>query len=200
MKPKNIEQKPRDDAAYFHNIEKKSSRSARSFSSDDVSYFHAIERKWQSKWAEAKIFEAEAAPGKPKFFANFPYPYMNGKLHIGHLYTFLRAEIFSRYKRMQGYNVLFPFAFHCTGTPIVAAARRIKEKEEKQVKILKDMNIPDSEIKNFEDPLYWIEYFPKAAKSDLQSLGAAIDWRRSFRTTDVNPPYSKFIEWQFKVK
>jgi len=164
---------------------------------DDIAYFHSVEKKWQKKWAEAKAFESAATPGKPKFFANFPYPYMNGKLHIGHLYTFLRAEIFSRYKRMRGYNVLFPFAFHCTGTPIVAAARRIKDREEKQVKILRDMNIPDSKIKKFEDPLYWIDYFPKAAKSDLESLGAAIDWRRSFRTTEVNPPYSKFIEWQF---
>ncbi|MBU4245742.1 MAG: leucine--tRNA ligase, partial [Nanoarchaeota archaeon] len=178
-------------------FEKKESLVSESKPRDDIVYFHSIEKKWQKKWAEAKIFESEAAPGKPKFFANFPYPYMNGKLHIGHLYTFLRAEIFSRYKRMRGYNVLFPFAFHCTGTPIVAAARRIKDKEEKQVKILKDMNIPDSELKKFENPLYWIEYFPKAAKSDLQSLGAAIDWRRSFRTTEVNPPYSKFIEWQF---
>ncbi len=159
--------------------------------------YKAVEQKWQSKWTGSKIFESDADSKKPKFFANFPYPYMNGKLHIGHLYTFLRAEIFSRYKRMQGYNALFPFAFHCTGTPIMAAARRIKEGEEKQMKILRDMDIPESEIKKFEDPLYWIEYFPKAAKKDLQSLGAAIDWRRSFRTTEVNPPYSKFIEWQF---
>lgn len=164
---------------------------------DDAAYFREIEKRWQSKWAEAGLFEAEADSKKPKFFANFPYPYMNGKLHIGHLYTFLRAEIFSRYKRMRGYNVLFPFAFHCTGTPIMAAARRIKEGEEKQVKILLDMNIPEAEIKKFEDPLYWIDYFPKAARADLEALGAAIDWRRSFRTTEINPPYSKFIEWQF---
>ncbi len=197
MSEKKENPKPQDDAAYFRKIEKKASCSAQSFSSDDMNYFRSIERKWQSKWAEAGIFESEAIAGKPKFFANFPYPYMNGKLHIGHLYTFLRAEIFSRYKRMRGYNVLFPFAFHCTGTPIVAAARRIKDREEKQVRILKDMNIPDAEIKKFENPLYWIDYFPKAAKSDLESLGAAIDWRRSFRTTEINPPYSKFIEWQF---
>lgn len=156
-----------------------------------------IEQKWQRKWESAKIFNADPNTNK-KFFANFPYPYMNGFLHIGHSLTLLRVEFLSRYKRMQGFNVLFPFAFHCTGTPIVASAQRIKEGEEKQIKILKDMGIKEEEIPNFADPIYWTKYFPKEAKDDLIKLGISVDWRRSFITTSLNPIYNKFIHWQFK--
>lgn len=156
-----------------------------------------IEQKWQKKWELAKIFFSEVNKNK-KFFANFPYPYMNGFLHIGHSLTLLRVECLSRFKRMQGFNVLFPFAFHCTGTPIVASAQRIKEGEETQIKILKDMAIKEEEIKNFANPIYWTKYFPKEAKEDLIKLGISVDWRRSFITTNLNPIYNKFIHWQFR--
>ncbi len=142
------------------------------------------------------IYEADASVGK-KFFLTFPYPYMNGYLHLGHLYSLMKVEVLARYKRMTGHKVLFPFAFHCTGMPIVAAAQRIREGEEKQAKILKMMGIPESEIQKFGDPYYWIEYFPREAKKDLMSLGLSIDFRRSFRTVG-NKHYSAFIEWQFR--
>lgn len=93
--------------------------------------FKAIEAKWQKRYEEAKAFEPSVEPGVPKYFINFPYPYMNGYFHIGRAFSGMRAEVFARYKLMQGYNVLFPFAFHCTGTPIVAAAERIAEGEKK---------------------------------------------------------------------
>ncbi|ORD99735.1 SYLC [Hepatospora eriocheir] len=64
---------------------------------------------------------------REKFFITFPYPYMNGKLHLGHLYSFSKADIFAHFKELQGYNVLFPFAFHCTGMPISASAQKLKE-------------------------------------------------------------------------
>ncbi len=80
----------------------------------------AIEKKWQQRWKEAKVFEADAQPGKKKFFCTFPYPYINAYPHIGHLYTIMRVEAFARYKRLQGYNVLFPQAWHATGSPILA--------------------------------------------------------------------------------
>lgn len=156
-----------------------------------------LEQKWQRKWKESKTFEVDPIHGKKKYFVNFPYPYMNGYLHIGHAFSLMRVEIQARYKRMRGYNVLFPFAFHCTGTPIVAAADRIKKKEEGQIKILRDMGIPDSDISQFSDPLYWTEFFPKESRKDLDRLGIAVDWRRSFITTSLNPFYSKFIDWQF---
>jgi leucyl-tRNA synthetase len=157
-----------------------------------------IEEKWQAKWQEARIFEAEPKPGKKKYFLNFPYPYMNGYPHLGHAYTLLRVDIFARYKRMQGYNVLFPFAFHCTGSPIVSAANRIKEKDPKQLKIMKDMGIPEDLIPKFSDPIFWTEFFPEKFQKDVMRFGCGIDWRRSFITTSLNPLYNKFIEWQFR--
>ena len=74
----------------------------------------AIESKWQKKWTEAKAYESEPGGDKEKYFVNCPYPYMNGYLHLGHAFTYLRADMVSRYQRMQNKNVLFPFAFHCT--------------------------------------------------------------------------------------
>ena len=57
----------------------------------------------------------------------FPYPYMNGKLHLGHAFSCSKAEFTARYKQIKGYNVLWPFSFHCTGMPITAAANRLKK-------------------------------------------------------------------------
>lgn len=59
------------------------------------------------------------------------------------------------------------------------------------------MNIPESEISKFTDAYYWTTYFPPYAKEDLTNYGAAVDFRRSFITTDKNPYYDRFIEWQF---
>merc|ERR1712170_201346 len=52
---------------------------------------------------------------------------MNGRLHLGHVFTYSKAEFYARYKRIRGYNVLFPFAFHCTGMPISASAQKLKK-------------------------------------------------------------------------
>lgn len=157
----------------------------------------AIEWKWQQHWKESSTFDVEPIPGKKKYYVNFPYPYMNGFLHIGHAFSLMRIEILARFKRMTGHNVLFPFAFHCTGTPIVAAANRIKKGEVGQIKILKDMGIPEEDIPTFADALQWTRFFPKEARADLENLGIGVDWRRTFITTSLNPFYSKFIEWHF---
>ncbi|MFQ5892408.1 MAG: class I tRNA ligase family protein, partial [Candidatus Methanofastidiosia archaeon] len=159
--------------------------------------FKKIERKWQERWMGERIFEAEVDE-REKYFCNVPYPYMNGLLHLGRCFTILRVDVMARFKRMQGLNVLFPFAFHCTGTPIVAAAQRIKEGEEVQKRILMDMGIPASEISKFENPVFWTEYFPREAEIDLKEFGISVDWRRSFITTSLNPYYNKFIRWQFR--
>lgn len=156
-----------------------------------------IERKWQKKWEEARIFESDADE-REKFFVNFPYPYMNGFIHLGHAFSLMRVEILARYKRMRGYNVLFPFAFHCTGTPIIAAAQRIAERESSQMEILRQMGISQEEIPKFADPLYWVSFFPKETMRDLQDMGISVDWRRRFITTSLNPYYDAFIKWQFR--
>ena len=156
-----------------------------------------LEKKWQKKWEEAKLFESEPRDDQEKYFVNCPYPYMNGYLHLGHAFTYLRADMVSRYQRMKNKNVLFPFAFHCTGTPIVAAAQRVKEGEEIQINALKQMGLSQTLIKKFSKPEEWTKHFPDKAIQDLKVFGTSIDWRRSFITTSLNPPYDQFIRWQF---
>jgi leucyl-tRNA synthetase len=84
----------------------------------------------QKKWKESKVFEADApkaGEAKPtKFFGNFPYPYMNGLLHLGHAFSLSKLEFASAYHRLKGENVLFPQGFHCTGMPIKACADKLK--------------------------------------------------------------------------
>lgn len=89
-----------------------------------------IETRAQAKWAKEHIFETDAPTevGAPreKFMTTFPYPYMNGKLHLGHGFSASKAEFAAAYERMKGKRVLFPFAFHCTGMPIKASADKLK--------------------------------------------------------------------------
>lgn len=160
--------------------------------------FHKLARKWQRRWKIAKLFEADAN-SKPKFFLTTPYPYLNGLLHIGHTYTYMRVDAFARYKRMQGFNVLFPFGFHATGSPIDTAAKRIAENEPTQLNAMKLMGIKDEELSKFKEPIQWVKTFSKEAEKDLTNYGMSIDWRRTFITTDLNPRYSKFISWQFNA-
>ncbi|MFH1590404.1 MAG: leucine--tRNA ligase [archaeon] len=160
--------------------------------------FPAIEKKWEMRWNEKRIFEATPEKGKKKFFATFPYPYMNGFLHIGHFYTLMRVEAFTRFKRLTGHNVLFPQGWHCTGSPIQAAADRIKKDEPKQWESMKKQGFSDDEIKKFAEPEYWTEFFPKEAEKDYRRMGVGVDFRRQFITTSLNPQYNKFIEWQFR--
>ncbi|MFC1682473.1 leucine--tRNA ligase [Nanoarchaeota archaeon] len=160
--------------------------------------FKKIESKWQKKWEEKKIFEPEINSKKKKFFLTFPYPYINVYQHVGHFYTLMRVEALARYKRLKGFNVLFPQGWHATGSPIVSAAKRIKEKEPKQIKILKDVGVKEKDIKNFEDPKHWIDFFAPEYKNDYKKAGMSVDWRREFYTTSLNPHYNKFVQWQFK--
>ena len=110
-----------------------------------LAHLREIEKACQEEWEKNKIFEAKAeenwkekedfnTKNSKKFFCTFPYPYMNGKLHLGHAFSLSKCEFQSRYQRLIGKNVLFPFGFHCTGMPIAAAAKRVeKELEKKQL-------------------------------------------------------------------
>jgi leucyl-tRNA synthetase len=160
--------------------------------------FDEVESRWQERWDEAGAYEPEVDPDRESFFATYPYSYMNSLPHVGHAYTMLRADLKTRYERMKGKNTLFPFAYHVTGTPIVAAADRIAEGEASQVEILEDQGIPEEEIPTFGDPEHWIEYFPREWRQDARGLGLGIDWRREFHTTELNPAYDAFIRWQFR--
>jgi len=156
-----------------------------------------VEEKWQKIWRDKKIFEADPDPNRPKFFITFPYPYINAYPHLGTAYTVLRVDILARFKRMKGYNVLFPQGWHATGSPIVAAALRVREGDRKQIETLKAMGIPEHEIEKFKDPEYWVHFFRKGFREDFERYGLSIDWRREFLTTYLNPPYTKFVQWQY---
>ncbi len=156
-----------------------------------------IEEKWVKKWEEAKIFEADV-DDRPKIFVTFPFPYMNGPLHIGHAFTSTRVDIYARFKRMQGFNVLFPWAWHLTGEPIAGAAKRLAEGDVEQIRIFKEIDeVPEEELKKFTDPVYMANYYIKESREVVKKLCHSIDWRREFTTTDLHKPFSKFIEWQY---
>uniref|UniRef100_A0A6M2DSZ5 leucine--tRNA ligase n=1 Tax=Xenopsylla cheopis TaxID=163159 RepID=A0A6M2DSZ5_XENCH len=96
-----------------------------------VEYLQKIEREIQERWQKNKVFEIDA-PDRPrnspteKFFCTFPFPYMNGRLHLGHTFSLSKCEFAVRYNRLKGKRVLFPFGFHCTGMPIKACADKLK--------------------------------------------------------------------------
>lgn len=156
------------------------------------------EPRWQERWREADVYTARADAAREPYFVNVPYPYVDGLLHLGFGYTFLHADIMARYQRMRGRNVLFPQGFHCTGLPILGAAQRVAEGEEGQLQILREMGFAEAEIPAFEDPDHWIATFPEECRKDLERFGAAVDWSRTFITTDRNPPYDAFVRWQFR--
>ena len=166
-----------------------------------------LEKKYESTILskESKIDET-----KQKYFITFPYPYMNGRLHLGHGYSIMNAEMNARFWQSKGLNVMFPFAFHGSGMPIVACAKKLQRElesfddtlynecsKESQIGILRDMGIKIDEIDNFIDPEFWIKYFSEKAKIDLTEFQICADFSRSFYTTHLNPYYDAFIKWQF---
>jgi leucyl-tRNA synthetase len=156
-----------------------------------------IEQKWQAKWEAAHIFEADPDPKRKKIMVTFPYPYMNGPLHVGHTFTASRVDAYARFKRMQGYNVLWPWAWHWTGQPLLGASQRVARGDEAYIRVLREVDdVPESELKKFVDPLYMAQYYTNEGRLAVKSIGFSVDWRREFTT--VMPTYQKFIEWQYK--
>ena len=156
-----------------------------------------IDRRWAERWSRERLFEADP-DSREKVFVTFPFPYMNGPLHLGHAFTSTRVDVYARFKRMQGYNVLFPWAWHLTGEPIAGAAERVKRGDEAQLRIFREVDgVPEEELKKFTEPEYIARYYIREARRVLHELGHSIDWRREFTTTSLNPAFSKFIEWQY---
>ena len=160
--------------------------------------FKEIERKWQERWEKAKIFFANVNKSKPKFFITFPYPYVNGSPHIGHMFSAYRVDSYARFKRMRGFNVLFPQGFHATGEPILGAIKRLREGEKLQINTLKFFGATDEDIKEFceKGPEFFARFWMKKWIENLKRAGFSIDWRRTFLTIDDT--YKKFVEWQYK--
>ncbi len=155
-----------------------------------------METKWQRKWQEAKIFHSN--PDKrEKLFLTVAYPYPSGAMHVGHGRTYTVPDVYARFKRMQGYNVLFPMAWHVTGAPVIGIAKRIERQDPWTLNIYKNVHkVPDEELSRFTDPHYIVEYFSSEYREVMTRLGYSIDWRREFKTLD--PHYQKFISWQFR--
>jgi leucyl-tRNA synthetase len=125
------------------------------------------------------------------------YPYPNSPQHIGHARTYTLADAYARYMRMKGYNVLLPMAFHYTGTPVLAMAKRLAENDKELVNdFINVYKVPMERLKDLMDPLSMARYFHEEIKDGMKRIGYSIDWRREFTTVD--PQYNRFIEWQFR--
>jgi leucyl-tRNA synthetase len=162
-----------------------------------MEFLRKIEEKWQKAWEKAKIFEADPDPKRRKFFVTFPYPYINGPLHVGHAFTASRIDAYARFKRMQGYNVLFPWAWHWTGQPLIGASERVANGDREFIRVLKEMDgVPEEELKKFVDPIYMATYYTNESRIAAKQAGFSVDWRREFNT--VMPAFQKFIEWQYE--
>ena len=135
--------------------------------------FKATELKWQQKWEEAKVFEAQDNSEKPKFYGLVEFPYPSGAgMHVGHIKAYSGLEVVSRKRRLEGYNVLFPIGFDAYGLPTENYAIKTGIHPRK----VTDMNI---------------EKFT----SQLKRVGFSFDYSRVVDTTDDK--YYKWTQWIF---
>ncbi|KAG8935847.1 cytosolic leucyl tRNA synthetase [Tulasnella sp. 418] len=109
---------------------------------DKRDFLVSLEKKYQKRWADEKLFEIDAptAPASnqndPKWMGTFPYPYMNGSLHLGHGFTISKIEFGAGYQRMLGKRVMFPVGMHCTGMPIKVSFTSIDPVSHRELTLL----------------------------------------------------------------
>ncbi len=155
----------------------------------------AREKYWLKVWKDRRVFEPDPVQGKKKAFVTFPFPYMNAAVHVGTAFTASRVEFYARFKRLQGYNVLFPWAWHWTGKTIVGMSQRLKQGDAAVRRAFEADGVSAKEVEKFTDPEYLAAYYTKASREVVKDTGFSIDWRREFRTID--PAFRKFVEWQY---
>ena len=134
---------------------------------------HEIEPKWQQKWQEDNLYEVDLNDeSKPKYYFLTMYPYPSGDLHAGHWYAEAPADAAARYRRMKGYNVLFPMGFDAFGLPAENAA-----------------------IKHKTHPKKWTYDNIDRMIKQFSQMGAMFDWSKKVITSD--PEYYKWNQWLF---
>ena len=135
--------------------------------------FKAIESKWQAYWAANKEFKVETDPSKPKFYVLDMFPYPSGAgLHVGHPLGYIASDIFARYKRLKGFNVLHPMGYDAFGLPAEQYAIQTGQHPE----VTTTQNIA-------------------RYRSQLDRIGFSYDWDREVRTCD--PAFYKWTQWAF---
>lgn len=131
-----------------------------------------IEEKWQRRWEEARVFETEADPSKPKYYVLEMLPYPSGTLHMGHMRNYTIGDVVARVKRMRGFNVLHPMGWDAFGLPAENAA-----------------------IKNKTHPRVWTNNNIAEFQRTLRRFGFSYDWRREISTCE--PEYYRWNQWFF---
>jgi len=131
-----------------------------------------IEAKWQKRWEEARVFECEADPRKPKYYVLEMLPYPSGTLHMGHMRNYTIGDVVARVKRMRGFNVLHPMGWDAFGLPAENAA-----------------------IKNQTHPRVWTNNNIAEFQRTLRRFGFSYDWRREISTCE--PEYYHWNQWFF---
>jgi len=131
-----------------------------------------IEPKWRERWLSDRLYHAPDDDPRPKWYALTMFPYPSGDLHTGHWYAMAPSDAAARYRRMQGYNVLFPMGFDAFGLPAENAA-----------------------IKRGIDPKAWTYANIDRMRGQLRMMGASFDWDREIITSD--PEYYKWTQWWF---
>ncbi len=165
-----------------------------------VSSSKTHEVKWVSEWRKAGLFKAKPDHTKPKFFICVPYSYQNGPLHLGHGFTFTRGDVIARYKRMRGFNVLFPWAWHWTGEAVAGTSDRLRKGDETVKRMLVEIDgVPEELLPYFENPEFICAYYTAENRQVVDAIGWSVDWSREFYTTSLHPYYSNFIDWQYNV-
>ena len=131
-----------------------------------------LEKEWQARWEKDKLYRAVIDETRPKHYALTMLPYPSGDLHIGHWYAMAPSDARARFKRMQGYNVMFPMGFDAFGLPAENAA-----------------------IKEGVHPMKRTRENIERMRMQLRSMGAMFDWEREAVSSD--PDYYKWTEWFF---
>ena len=135
--------------------------------------FASIEKKWQTYWAEHHTFRAQLDPSRPKYYVLDMFPYPSGAgLHVGHPLGYIASDIYSRYKRLKGFNVLHPMGYDAFGLPAEQYA-----------------------IQTGQHPAKTTEQNIARYRQQMDRIGFSYDWEREVRTCD--PAYYKWTQWAF---